>query len=100
MFARGPIAPHPEHITTMNCFCSSPKVTTVNLWLAQKGQGRSLIRGIGLALAEDKRSSRKVLAASTAGPTGGRPKGYAVSDVRNTPSCTSFESSFVATTRV
>jgi hypothetical protein len=50
MFARGPIAPHPEHVTTTNCVRSEPNVATVKFSLAQKGQGRKLMLRIGVSV--------------------------------------------------
>jgi hypothetical protein len=91
MFARGPIAPHPEHVTTTNCVCPEPNVATLKLSLAQKGQGRRLIVGIRDSAGDDKRQPRKVLAAAVVGPTDGRNDRCAVVDVGNRPSCTSFE---------
>ena len=42
-FARGPIAPHPEHVTATNCRCLVTDVATLKFSLAQKGQARNLI---------------------------------------------------------
>jgi hypothetical protein len=91
-FARGPIAPHPEHITTTDCVCSDPDVATVKFSLAQKGQGRKLMVGIWRSVGDDTRHSRKVLAVPAAGPTDGCHKGCAVVGVRDRPCCTSFTS--------
>jgi hypothetical protein len=96
-FARGPIAPHPEQVTTTNCVCSLLNVATVRCVFAQNGHGRKSMLCIGVSFAEDKRNSCKVLAAPAAGPTDGRHRGCAVPGVGNRPSCTSCESQCRAT---
>jgi hypothetical protein len=99
MFARGPIAPHPAHVTTTNCVCSSFNVETLRCVLAQNGHGRkSMVRIAGLVCGDDKRHSRKVLAAPATGPTDGRDKGRAVPGVGNRSSCTSFSMQSCAAT--